>query len=183
MTWREIPGWEGIYEASTDGEIRSMERQIVQGNRWGQRMICWRESVVLKQSPNSRGYLTVPLNGGGKRRTGVAVHHLIALTFLGQRPPGTHVCHGNGNRLDNRVTNLRYASARENVRDSIEHYGRHGRFPRMDIDESEVLRSRARGRTYDQLAGDFKIGVGTVGRILAGRRFRTRTQGGTHGTA
>lgn len=177
MIWQKIPGWEGIYEASETGMIRSVPRWIFQGNQWGQQMRCWRKLVVLRQSPNSRGYLTVGLSRNGRTNSGQAVHRLIALTFLGPCPEGLQVCHNNGDQTDNRIENLRYDTPSENIRDAL----RHGTFRsgtkhhkyRMDIDEAAVLRLRDEGWTYEQLAGEFRVGEATIGRILKGSRLKS----------
>lgn len=174
MIWKEIPGWEGFYEASETGLIRSVPRWIFQGNRWGQQMRCWRNMVVLRQTANSRGYLGVTLQGNGRRIT-AAVHQLVALAFLGPCPEGMEVCHNDGDQTDNRVEKLRYDTPSENVRDAL----RHGTFSagirhykyRMDIDEAAVLRLRSEGWTYERLAKQFGIGEATVGRILKGARL------------
>lgn len=177
MIWKEIPGWEGFYEASEAGLIRSMPRMIVQGNRWGDPMQCWRQMVVLRQSTNSRGYLSVQLNGGGRRTSGLAVHRLIALTFIGPCPEGMQVCHNNGDQTDNRVENLRYDTPSANVWDARRHGiwsagTKHYKY-RMDINDAVVLRLRAEGWTYERLAREFGIGEATVGRILKGARLKT----------
>ncbi len=92
-----IPGWPG-YEASEDGHIYSTESD-------------WRGMGTFQMTPtlNGRGYLKVRLTAAGTRRRSVALHKLIALTFLGQRPTLDHeVCHINGDPHDNRAVNLRW---------------------------------------------------------------------------
>jgi hypothetical protein len=49
------------------------------------------------------------------------VHHLVARAFIGERPDGLQVCHGDGNKTNNAAANLRYDSISANVRDSVEH--------------------------------------------------------------
>lgn len=111
--WRTLPDWEGIYEVSDSGRVRSLDRITSRGRLRGR---------VL--SPGiSNGYLTVCLSGDGRRRT-AKVHTLVAETFLGPRPADRVVCHGNGDKTDNRLANLRYDSPSENVRDVVRH-GRH----------------------------------------------------------
>lgn len=176
VIWKAIPGWEGTYEASSTGLIRSVPRLIVQRNRWGKVMKCWRATVVLRQTANPRGYLTVTLNREGRGKSGVRVHRLVALTFLGPCPEGMQVCHNNGDQTDNRAENLRYGTPSENVHDALKHGtfsvgAKHYKY-RADIDEEEVLRLRAKGWTYRQLEDELGIGSGTIGRIIAGARLR-----------
>ena len=72
----------------------------------------------MKQSRSTNGYPQVHLrlDGGAKTRT---VHTLVAEAFIGPRPKGNHVCHWNGIKTDNRASNLRYATPKENVADNI----------------------------------------------------------------
>ena len=92
MLWVEIPGWPG-YRASPKGEILS-----VKGN----------EPRILKPKVNPRnGFLYVSLQRDDRSNTR-AVHVLVALAFLGPRPPGLQVRHGPGGKLNNAPSNLRY---------------------------------------------------------------------------
>lgn len=112
--WKQIPGFEGRYWASTDGQI------------------CGADGRLRSQHQNARGYCRVHLSADGRQRT-YYVHRLVAAAFLGPCPDGMVVCHGPGGAGDNRLSNLRYASHSENcstdkLRDGTHHRGeRHGR--------------------------------------------------------
>lgn len=118
--WKAIPGWEGVYEASSEGRIRSILHWVVQTNCWGTEMTSLRQGALLRQSPNTRGYLCVGLNGP-RRVTRARVHQLVALAFLGPRPQGLCVLHNNGTQTDNRAINLRYGTQRDNLVDAVKH--------------------------------------------------------------
>lgn len=112
IEWRAVPGYEGLYEASSDGQLRSLPRATTTGR-------------VLKQSsgrpkPGVVPYLGVRLHrgDGGKR---VRTHVIIAATFLGPRPAGQQIRHLNGDHADNRVENLAYGTAVENAADTTAH--------------------------------------------------------------
>lgn len=73
----------------------------------------------------NHGYPEVSLRQvGGGRRLRVKVHHLVAAAFIGPRPPGAVVRHLNGDKEDNRLSNLTYGSQAENIADTVAH-GRH----------------------------------------------------------
>lgn len=76
------------------------------------------DGKLMTQNLTTGGYPRVHLrlNGRAFNRT---VHTLVAETFIGPRPKGDHVCHWNGVKTDNRVSNLRYATPKENVADNI----------------------------------------------------------------
>lgn len=118
-TWLPIPGFEGFYEACSDGRIRSVARMVhTYSKRGGSRRPI--PSRVLKHADNGKGYKHVRLCVYGVNYTRY-IHILVALTFLGPRPEGMDVCHKNGVSADNRFENLKYATPQENMADRIVH--------------------------------------------------------------
>lgn len=129
--WREVPGYEGHYEVSNQGRVRSLEREILHADGVWHR----KRGRVLKQWIGvSNGYLFVSLKRGGTK-TNWCVHRLVALAFLGPQPEGQEVCHGNGNRLDARLANLRWDTHSANMydrrRDGTDHNVAKTHCPRM----------------------------------------------------
>jgi len=95
--WKDIPRYEGIYQASTLGRIKSL---------------IWDKDRVLKLSLGNHGYLSVGL----KRKT-FLVHVLIAITFLNHKPCGHKliVDHKDFNKQNNNLSNLQITTQRENA--------------------------------------------------------------------
>ena len=111
--WKSIPGFEGYYEASNLGRIRSLDRKMV--SSLGKEYIKPGRIRKLVYC-DSNGYYYVVLCGKVKKTC--IVHRLIALTFL-ENPNGFEcVNHKNENKLDNRVENLEWCSKSYN-----NHYG------------------------------------------------------------
>jgi hypothetical protein len=122
--WRPIPGWAGYYEASDLGRIRSVDRVITYR---GSRIKVAHKGRILatKSGPKGHRCVTLSLNNADYYYT---VHRLVLLTFVGPPPDGFQGCHNNGIPTDNRLTNLRWDTQSENMRDVI----RHGRDPQRN---------------------------------------------------
>ena len=157
--WRDIPGFEGRYQASTEGRIRSTDK------------ICTHKGRVLKTCIGSNGYPYVGVWAkGGKNAKYTPVHHLVALTFLGERPQGYEICHADGNKQNNRLTNLRYASRTEN---RLDVYRNGGRYSNLYPDQVREIRKLLEEKQMSQRAiGElYGISVTSIQNIKTGRRF------------
>lgn len=110
--WKPIPGFEGYYEASNDGNIRSVDHEVPflsRGYIKTKRLI---KGKILTKHIRGKYYF-VALHKDGVRHP-ENVHRLIALTFIPNPENKPCVDHRNGKCLDNRVENLRWATFSEN---------------------------------------------------------------------
>lgn len=110
-TWKDVIGYEGLYKVSNLGNVRSLDRPT------------GRKGRILTLGYGRGKYATVCLSKQGKART-TLVHHLVLDAFVGLRPEGHETRHLNGNRRDNRLTNLRWGTKSENTLDQVS-MGRH----------------------------------------------------------
>lgn len=94
--FRPIKGWEGLYEVSDLGNVRT----------------C-RKDRLLKPTLNGVGYPTVRLCRDGNPLQ-IYVHELVAQAFQGERPKGYDIDHINMDRADSRLSNLRYCTRQDN---------------------------------------------------------------------
>lgn len=117
--WLPVTGYEGFYEVSDRGQVRSLERTVIASS--GRRITV--RSRVLKPTIANTGYYSVDLYcGKGKSSRKVkSVHRLVAEAFIGPAGDDIQVCHGNGTRTDNRIENLRYGTRSDNMQDAIRH--------------------------------------------------------------
>lgn len=112
--WLPIPGYEGYYEVSDRGRVRSLPRECP-GNNWR-----FRPGRALSPGPRSRGYLQVNLSLHGVVKP-YSVHVLVAAAFHGPRPKGMEIRHLDGNKANNQPSNLAYGTSSENKQDAIRH--------------------------------------------------------------
>lgn len=114
--WKPIPGFEGVYEVSDLGRVRSLARKVARSNG---RVLPVRERF-LSSHADEYGYASVALSKKGKPRT-KAVHALVAEAFFGSPSSDEEVRHLNGKPWDNRLSNLAYGTKSENTLDSVGH--------------------------------------------------------------
>jgi len=109
--YRAIKGYEGMYEVSNLGNVRSLDREIYQYKSG----VAIRKGKQLKASDNGRGYLRVGLTDKGKEVKRY-IHQLVAESFLNHLPDkhSRVVDHIDNNPLNNTLTNLQILTTREN---------------------------------------------------------------------
>lgn len=108
--WRSISGYEGLYEVSSNGKVRSLEREVITSD--GKLKVF--RSQVLRSSKDKDGYLLVHLYKDGKSSTR-RVHLLVATAFIPNPNGFTEVNHLNEVKDDNRVENLEWCTRKENM--------------------------------------------------------------------
>jgi hypothetical protein len=109
--WKEIIGYEGLYEVSNYGNIKSISRTITKGN-----ITYVTKDKLLKQSVDTVGYPYVNLSDYKKQKT-FRVHQLVAIAFLNHTPnkyDGLLVDHIDGDKLNNHLSNLQLVTNRKN---------------------------------------------------------------------
>lgn len=113
--WKPIPGTEGLYFANESGEIMSAPRERMIFSRNKEKGSYTRSGKVLKQPLNSYGYPCVTIKFLDGSQKVIAVHRLIAETFIPNPEKKPQVNHIDGNKLNNHVSNLEWCSIRENL--------------------------------------------------------------------
>jgi hypothetical protein len=162
---RDIPGYEGLYQVDTEGEVHSLGRTTIA-----------KDGVVMRFRPRKMklsqyhplGYLHVLLCSGDGARKTCRIHRLVAETFLGPCPAGMQVRHLNGIARDNRLSNLAYGTLKENADDRREH-GTHPagtKNPRSQFhSDQQIVDIRRRWREGEKrqaLADEYGVSLATI---------------------
>ncbi len=111
--WKDIPDYEGIYQVSNLGRVKSLNRQLITSHG----IIRKYNGRILKLGTDKFGYLMVDLKKQLNRKT-YRIHKLVAIAFLNHKPCGHELVidHINDNPSDNRVENLQIVTQRYNCR-------------------------------------------------------------------
>jgi len=161
--WRPVPEFEGLYEVSDLGRIRSCDRISPTKNRWGQILRRF-PGRTLSCKPNSGGYPQVTLCDGDGGRVQKLLHWLVAAAFLGPRPDGLAVLHRDGIKKNCAISNLSYGTGKQNSADAIRHgtQVRGERQGQAKLTECAVREIRSAGMTNEQFAQKFGVSENTV---------------------
>lgn len=114
--WKPVVGYEGQYEVSDHGRVRSVARVVLRKNGSPYRVA----PKVLSTHAHEGGYPRVGLRGGGRSRL-VYVHRAVLEAFVGPAPEGLLCCHGDGDPTNNALSNLRWDTQAANVADMVSH--------------------------------------------------------------
>lgn len=131
--WRDIPGYEGYYQASNIGGVRSLDRVVE--SRPG--VFRKAPGKIMHSKINKNGYKRFALARDGKYKY-FGAHVLVALCFIGPRPAGLNVCHNDGKGSNNAAENLRYDTQSSNILDSVKH-GTHPEGSKTHCDSGHLL--------------------------------------------
>ena len=148
--WKDIPGYEGLYQVSNLGRVRSLDRVTTQKNRWGSETLVTRRGRVLRPAQNRKrgGYAYVNLHAPGKKQSLRRPCVLVAEAFIGPRPEGMVVRHLDGKSSNDVATNLAWGTPKENSEDMVRHGTRQlgERHPQARLTSADVARVRAAAR-------------------------------------
>lgn len=169
--WKDIPGYEGRYQASTEGRIRGVDRRQTITDSRGRTYTRDINGVVLRPCIGTNGYEYVGLRKTDKSENATfeAVHIMVASAFLGSRPRGLYICHKDGNKSNNAVDNLRYDPGHENMLDI---YRCGGKCAKLSVDDVRKIRGGLEaGESRRSLANQFGVSYQSIYNIEKGVRF------------
>lgn len=171
--WKPIPGYEGIYEVSSYGNVKSIDRKIT--NSIGRTRIY--KGHPLKVSKDRYGYPVCKLwkHSKGKNFT---IHRLVAITFIKNIDDKPLVNHIDGNKFNNHVSNLEWCTNSENDLHAFSlglrsvRKGEKCNFSKLTSNEvREIKNLKKEGKTQREIAKVFNVSEGNVSQIINGHRW------------
>lgn len=136
----DIPDFEGMYQVSNFGRIKSCDRIICNGR--------FQEGKIMKQTKTKKGYLRIYLRKDGEKYT-FQVHRLVAIVFIPNTENKPCIDHINGVKYDNRVVNLRWCTNLENVHYSMDNETRHIFTPEESVVSRKVAKLDLQGNEIE----------------------------------
>ena len=170
--WRPALGYEGAYQVSTHGRVRSLTRMVPTCH--GSERI--QHGRILKYRTNVQtGYPLVILSRDGVKKVR-HVHSMVAEAFIGPQPEGMFVNHIDNERTNNHVSNLEYVTPGENTRHAMEAgtfaTGAARTQAKLDWAKVRAIRRRSReGATHNRLAQDYGVSRTLVSLVIANKRW------------
>jgi hypothetical protein len=169
-TWKEIIGYEGLYECSTHGRVRTVARSITCKNGMPKPL----RQRVLTPHFNSNGYLWVYLHKDGVKRFWL-IHRLIALTFVGNPDSKAFVNHKSGIKTANVPENLEWVTRKENVSHAFKaglmsHAGEKNSQSKLTEEKVRSIRGEYfKGCSVKALAAKYGISARRIHDVVANR--------------
>jgi len=164
--WRDVAGFAGHYQVSDLGNVRSVDRVVVNSRERPLRL----KGRPLRPRTDQDGYLSVGLSVVGVRWTRM-IHDLVATAFHGERPEGYEIHHRNHKRWDNRAVNLCYVAARSHL---VAHFtGEDNPNSKLTAARIEEIRTMlANGYSQRRIAKHVQVSQPTISRLVAGRTWQ-----------
>lgn len=159
--WKDVVGYEGLYQVSNFGNIRSCDKII---KREGYRDYVLR-SKLLKQSNHSEGYLVICLTRNSKY-VNKFVHQIVADAFIPLIKDSNDINHIDGNKKNNCVSNLERCTRKENINHAYQTLKRKSNTIITSKLTLKVKELKANSLTNREIAKQLNISHTTVNKML-----------------
>ena len=175
--WKDIQGYEGLYQVSNIGNIKSLDRTV------GENRTPYLKKGRILKAWKYNGYLCVNLCGEGKN-VKLKVHRIVAETFIDNPKNKKEVNHINGNKTDNRVENLEWCSHKENIqhafRTGLRKTGTNATNSKLSVDDINYIIKNIRLKSHKYgaraMARKYNVCYSTITQILHGKTYIKEAQ-------
>lgn len=175
--WRDIPGYEDCYQASSLGNIRVKDRIIEKRYSNGRVVLqSYKGKIMRARKHNKYGHKFLLLSKGGIVQ-GFFVHTLVLMTFVGPRPVGMEARHLDGDATNNAISNLEWNTHLVNMRDRLTHgtyaKGEEHSQAKLTADQVALIYSSDKPHTF--FAKQFGVTSTAICSIRRGRSWASVT--------
>lgn len=176
--WKDVPNYEGLYQISNLGRVKSLERQ----RKSGYNSICLVKEKILKTKIDRYGYSTHPLCKDSKVKY-ITTHRLVCMAFVENTNPikFNQINHIDGNKLNNSPDNLEWCDAKHNTKEALRLGLRGGKVYNPRVDSSKIDQFYKTGelvKTYISLAEAERVSGVLKTAINNCLNGRSKTSGG-----
>ena len=166
--WKPIPSFEGLYEISEFGTIKSLARKETTKAGWSR--IKNEKTLKPYKCKDDRLYVDLCVN---YKKTRSSVHRLVLLAFVGPCPEGMEACHNDGNHRNNHYSNLRWDTHKNNLDDKYKHgthiCGENHKLSKLKEDDVRKIRDMATKKvSVTKIAETFNVSRRLIRKILTG---------------
>ena len=154
--WKNVVGWEGVYEVSNAGRVRTTRtghiKKLTIDKKSGRPfLLLWKDNIYKV----------------------ARVGRLVLFAFRGAPPSGYECCHNDGDPTNNRLGNLRWGTPASNQRDRVKHgtSNRGEQCGTAKLTEAQVLAIRSDPRRHVEIAAEYHIQQSQISRIKNGQRW------------
>lgn len=171
--WKDAVGWEGEYEVSNIGRVRSKSRYVKQN--------YWREGKILITCISKLGYEQVPLRTKRMSKN-TSIHRLVAQAFIPNPENKPEVNHLDNNRSNNKVENLEWVTKSENLQYSYKTKGRDNvnymkgeQVKAAKLKEKDIIEIRkmyAENIKIKEISEIYKVGISAIHNIITRKRWK-----------
>lgn len=170
--WKPVVGYEGLYEVSNLGKVKSLPRKYFNRNRYT-------KEQILSTWVDAYGYKRVKLTNKTDGKS-TKIHRILCEAFLPNPENKPYINHKDGNKLNNSLENLEWCTPAENIQHAYDSglmprkYGEENPVSKLsykDIEQIRILR-KTRGYTYKELGEMFGVSSSQIGKIVNKRSWK-----------
>jgi hypothetical protein len=171
--WKDIKGYEGCYQVSNYGRVKSLPRKI--NARWGEGHNI--KGRIMSQRLTHNGYLVCSLRNGNIQKT-YKVHRLVGEVFVENGKNYPQINHKDGNKLNNKPTNLEWVTPKQNTKHAFDTNlrnppkGKSHHNARLTEKDVLEIRKNQNGLTHRELSVLYNISSKYISELVTFKKWK-----------